>query len=94
MAELGQLEIAKIPADQAIKGTPSIPVVTYPAVEEMTFRGIIKSEAEGMALLRAIQILVYELGAATIIQVVGAIEKKPDLLAKAKSYLPYITMLT
>ena len=90
MAELGQIEIAKIPADEAIK--PSVQVV-YPIVEEMVFRGVINSQEQGIALLRAIQILVTELGAAVIIQVVASIEKKPELLQKAKAYLPYVALL-
>ena len=92
MAELGQIEIAKIPADQAIKPKVSAPVV-YPVVEEMVFRSVINSPEQGMALLRAIQILVQELGADAIIQVVASIEKKPELLQKAKAYLPYVALL-
>ena len=101
MAELGQIEIAKIPASEAkipsVKPTElaaqPAPVVAYPVVEEMAFRGVINSQEQGMALLRAIQILVNELGAAAIIQVVASIEKKPALLEKAKAYLPYVAML-
>ena len=101
MAELGQIEIAKIPADQAkipsVKptelSTQPAPVVVYPIMEEMVFKGAINSKDQGMALLRAIQILVNELGAAAIIQVVASIEKKPALLEKAKAYLPYVAML-
>ena len=89
MAELGQIETAKVAATE-IKPVEVKPTKLYPMVEEMTFRGIIQSEEQGMALLRAIQILVNELGAPTIIQVVAAIEKKPQLLQQAKSYLPYI----
>ena len=90
MAELGQIETAKVPADKAIK--PSAQVV-YPIVEEMAFRSVINSQEQGMALLRAIQILVQELGADVIIQLVASIEKKPELLQKAKSYLPYVALL-
>ena len=65
----------------------------YPLVEEMTFRGIIANEAEGYKLLTSIQILVNELGAATIIDLMETIQKKPALMVKAKSYLPYLKML-
>ena len=95
MAELGQIEIARIPASEA-KTAPVVataPAVVYPVVEEMAFRGVINSQEQGMALLRAIQILVTELGAAAIIQVVASIEKKPELLQKAKAYLPYVALL-
>jgi len=87
--ELGQIETAKIAATE-IKPVEVKPSQVYPMVEEMTFRGIIQSEEQGLFGLRAIQILVNELGLATIIQVVAAIEKKPQLLQQAKSYLPYI----
>ena len=82
------MEEEKLPIETPIK-----PVVMYPAVEEMTFRGIIKSEEEGYALLRAVQILVNELGADTIIKAVAAVEKKPKLLQQAKSYLPFLSGL-
>ncbi|MGV8961898.1 MAG: hypothetical protein ACOH2V_00775 [Candidatus Saccharimonadaceae bacterium] len=85
-----QLPVAQVPASEAKPGTP--PVI-YPTVEEMTFRGIIASEQEGYALLRAVQMLVNGLGAATIIQVMAAVEKKPQLMEKAKSFLPYINLL-
>ena len=62
-------------------------------VEECTFRAIIQSEAEGMKLLRAIQILVNEMGAGTIIGLMDKIEKKPSLMQQAKQYLPYILAL-
>ncbi len=65
----------------------------YPMVEEMTFRAIINSEKEGYALLRAIQMLVNEMGANTIITLMDKIEKKPNLLMQAKNYLPYILKL-
>lgn len=91
MAELLQIEEKK-PAEAA-PATPTATKQIYPIVEEMTFRGIIQSEEQGMALLRAVQILVNELGATSIIQVMSAIEKKPQLLQQAKTYLPYITML-
>lgn len=91
---LAQLDVAKVPASMAKPSPESIvSTKTYPTVEEMTFKGIVKSEEEAYALLRAVQILVNELGAETIIKVVGTVEKKPQLLQKAKTYLPYISML-
>ena len=51
------------------------------------------SEEEGYALLRSIQILVNEFGTDTIIQITKILEKKPQLIQKAKTYLPYINML-
>lgn len=82
-----QLPVAKIPASEVKK------VTLYPTVEEMTFRGIINSEEEGYALLRAVQMLVNSLGATTIIKVMAAVEKKPQLMDRAKSFLPYIDMI-
>lgn len=80
--------------DEIIKENASLPIKKeYPLVEEMTFRGIIKSEEEGYALLRAVQILVNEFGADSIINITKMLEKKPTLIQKAKTYLPYINML-
>lgn len=84
MPELGQIEVAKIPAP---------PQEVYPMVEEMTFRAIIKSKEQGYALLRAIQIVVNEMGAEPIISAINEVEKNPSLLQKAKSYLPYLKMI-
>ena len=69
------------------------PKQLYPMVEECTFRAIIQSEAEGMKLLRAIQIMVNEMGAGAIIGLMDKIEKKPQLMQQAKTYLPYILNL-
>ena len=65
----------------------------YPMVEEMTFRAIIKSEEQGYRLLRAIQLIVNEMGTDTIISAIDEVEKNPALLAKAKTYLPYLKMI-
>jgi hypothetical protein len=69
------------------------PAAVYPLVEEMTFRAIISNEAEGYALLRAVQILVNELGATQIVALMNKIEKKPSIMQQAKTYLPYILSL-
>lgn len=63
---------------------------TYPLEEEMIFKSTIKSEDEGYALLRAVQILVNELGTHNLIQVVNAIQRNPNLLHIIKSYIPYV----
>jgi len=78
--------------DEEVKVEEAVAKV-YPMVEEMTFRAIIKSEKEGYELLRAIQILVNELGGETIVQLMNKVEQKPQLLQKAKSMLPYLGML-
>jgi len=73
--------------------TRSDEVVTkkvYPLVEEMTFRAIIASEQDGYKLLRAIQILVNELGGEQIVSIMDKMESNPSLMQKAKSYLPYL----
>lgn len=69
------------------------PATVYPIVEEMTFRAVINNDTEGYALLRAIQILVNEFGAAPLIAIMTKIEKNPNLLQQAKTYLPYILSL-
>lgn len=70
-----------------------VPATVYPTVEEMTFRAIISSEAEGYALLRAVQILVNELGATQLVALMNKVEKKPSIMQQAKTYLPYILSL-
>lgn len=78
--EKAKLEVAKQPQ-------------LYPMVEEMTFRVIIKSEEQGYRLLRAIQLLVNEVGTETIISAIDEVERNPSLLTKAKTYLPYLKMI-
>lgn len=90
---LAKIDTIKIPASEAKPSPESVNKEVYPKFEEMTFRGIIRSEEEGYALLRAVQILVNELGPDSIIKVVAAVEKKPQLLAQAKAFLPYIGSL-
>ena len=87
------LGIKQVPESQAIPGTPPS-TETFPKVEELTIRAVIKSEAHGYELLKCIQALVNEVGADTIIDLVRKVEKNPTLLTKAKAYLPYINMLT
>ena len=83
------ISVPKEVADQ-IKPIPIVDNVQYPTVEDMTFRGIINSREEGLALLRAVQIMVNELGAPTIVQLMKILENKPQLMQQAKSYLPYL----
>lgn len=86
-----QQPMIAVPKDMLPKEEPvAQPAVQYPMVEEMTFRGIISSKEEGLALLRAVQIMVNELGAPTIVQLMKVLEKKPQLMQQAKTYLPYV----
>jgi hypothetical protein len=92
-----ELGVKQVPASEAIQGTggqisPTKPVI-YPIVEEMTFRAVINSNEQGMALLRAVQIIVNEFGAATLIEIMNKVEAKPSLMQKAKSMLPFIGMM-
>lgn len=62
----------------------------YPAYEDLTFRAPIQSEAHGMELLTCVQALVTALGPDIIIQVTRKIEKNPQMLQQAMTYLPLI----
>ena len=84
-----QLPVTKVPASEAKPGGALTPT-SYPILEEMTFKGIIKSEAEGYALLSSIQAIVNEFGAEPIIKLVDTLRKNPELLAKAKTYIPLL----
>ena len=65
----------------------------YPMVEDLTFKCIIKSEAQGYDLLKSVQILVNEFGPDYIIEITQTAQKKPYLLQKAKQLMPYIKLL-
>jgi len=94
MAELGKIETAKIPADQAINGKPAIvESKVYPGYDDITIRVHMTSEAEGMEGLVCIKALVDAIGLPTIIQAVRALEKRPGLLQQAMTYLPTILKL-
>ena len=80
-----EASVEKVPTTETIQGTE-----IYPKYESMTFRGHINSEKEGIALLRAIQIIVNELGTQTILQLMAKLESKPQLMVQAKNALPYI----
>jgi hypothetical protein len=88
-----QLPVAQVPASETINGTPETKPAIYPLVEEMTFRAIIHSNEQGLALLRAVQIIVNEFGAQTLIEIMQKVEAKPSLMQKAKSALPFMGML-
>lgn len=77
-------------ADLGVKQVPMSMTIDgiYPKVEELTFRTYVTNEDQARKLLIGIQALVNAIGAEPIIQVVSAIEKNPNLLSKAMSYLP------
>jgi len=62
----------------------------YPCYEDMTFRAPIQSEAHGMELLTCIQAIVTAVGPDMIIAITRKIEKNPQLLQQAMTYLPLI----
>ena|ERR1035437_6826665 len=93
--EIANLGVKQIPAIEAINGgdqplATANPVLNYPRNEELIVQCVINSEAEGMALLRAVQLLVNTFGASTIIGVITKLEKNPNLVDKAKSNLPWL----
>ena len=91
MAELGKVETAKIPADQAINGNPAIiESKVYPGYDDITIRVHMMSEAEGMEGLICLKAIVDAIGLPTIIHVVRTLEKRPGLLQQAMAYLPLI----
>lgn len=65
----------------------------YPMIEELTFKCMIKSESQGYDLLKSVQILVNEVRPDTIIELMTTVQKKPYLLNKAKTLIPYIKLL-
>jgi hypothetical protein len=91
--EVGKIETAKIPIEkvqQPIESVEQVSVVKYPLVEDLTFRAYVSSEAEALELLTSIQAIINAVGGVTIIHVVQAIEKKPQLLQQAMNFLPLI----
>jgi len=81
------LGVKQVPAEEAIKTTEAI---QYPTVEKMTFTAVITSESEGIALLRAVQLIVNTFGAQTCIAAVTKLENNPKLVDKAKTSLPWL----
>ena len=91
--ELGKIETAKIPMEQVnrpIEKVEQVSAVKYPIVEDLTFRAYVESEDEALELLKSIQAIVNAIGGVTIINVVKAIERKPQLLQQAMNFLPLI----
>lgn len=78
------LGVKQVPASEAVE------VIQYPTVEKMTFTAVINSEAEGLSLLRAVQLIVNTFGAQTCIAAVTKLEKNPKLVDKAKANLPWL----
>ena len=62
----------------------------YPCYEEMTFRAPVQTEAQAVELLTCVQAIVSALGTDNVIQITRAIEKKPQILQQAMTYLPLI----
>ena len=62
----------------------------YPTYEEMTFRAPVESEAQAMELLTCVQAIVNAIGPDMIIAITRKIEKNPQLLQQAMTYLPLI----
>jgi len=79
------LGVKQVPESEAIK-----PVLNYPRNEELIIQCVINSEAEGMALLRALQIVVNSFGAVTITKLVTKLETNPGLADKAIKYIPVV----
>ena len=93
-SQVAALGVAQVPASQAINGgghpEATAKPLNYPRNESMTFECVINSEAEGYALLRAVQMLVNSFGAVTITKLITKLETRPDLVGKAQTYLPMI----
>lgn len=90
------LGVKQVPASQAIPGLPpplfkpEVTPIKYPIVEELTFRALIQSEAQGYELLAGVQALVNEFGTETILGMFRKVAANPSLINKAKSFLPFL----
>lgn len=92
------LGIAQVPANEAINGgnqplATAKPFVNYPRNEELIVQAVINSEADGLALLRALQIVVNSFGGDTIVKLVTKLENNPNLAQKARQYIPLILQM-
>jgi hypothetical protein len=91
---IANLGIAKVPSSQAIDGgghpEATGKPLNYPRNEELIVQCVINSNDEGLALLRALQLIVNSFGAVTITKLVTKLETRPDLVGKAQQYLPLI----
>jgi len=84
------LDVAQVPASQAIPGLPPTSAKVFPMYEELTFRANITSEQQGYELLVCIQGLVNTLGTETIIAAIKKLDANPNLINSAKQYLKYL----
>lgn len=95
---IADLGVKTVPASEAINGgghpeATAKPFVNYPRNEELIVQAVINSEADGYALLRALQIIVNSFGGDTIVKLVDKLEKNPNLAVKAKQYIPIVLMM-
>ena len=86
------LGVTQVPAKDAINGsTQSLataePILNYPRNEELIVQCVISSKDEGLALLRAIQLIVNTFGAVACTKIVTHLEKNPNLVDKARKYI-------
>lgn len=96
--KIADLGVKQVPANEAIDSgnqpeATAKPVLNYPRNEELIVQSVINSEAQGYALLRALQLTVNSFGAETIIKLVDKLEKNPKLADKARQYIPIILMM-
>jgi hypothetical protein len=95
---IADLGVKQVPASEAIDGgnqplagtATTKPVLNYPRNEELVIQCVINSEAEGYALLRALQIVVNTFGATTCTQLVTKLENKPQLADTVRKYIPIV----
>ena len=90
MAELGQIETAKIPASEA---KTVVDDKQYPAYEDLCFRANVTSKEEAIELLTCVQAIVNFTGAQMIIQAVRSVEKNPAMLQKAIQGLSLLKLI-
>jgi len=92
------LGIKQVSANEAINGgtqplATAKPILNYPRNEVLEVQAVINSEADGYALLRALQIIVNSFGGDTIVKLVDKLEKNPKLADQARKYIPVILMM-
>ena len=86
------LGVTQVPAKDAINGgtqplATAEPILNYPRNEELIVQCVISSKDEGLALLRAIQLIVNTFGAVACTEIVTHLEKNPNLVDKARKYI-------
>jgi len=92
---IADLGVKQVSASEAIDGgnqplATAKPVLNYPRNEELVIQCVINSEAEGYALLRALQIVVNTFGATTCTQLVTKLENSPKLADNVRKYIPIV----